>query len=186
MRLGLSHSLVPSSAQGADGSPVLWAGSMASDLLCHFVTHTCQQSLRCVKAVIKTCLEHCGRDQYNISVGLQGQVLGMYCPIKHSSSKGACDLSSKLIAPLRESLHSDRCAQVLRWGYLSVRVLSAVLIYDCLVPCAAEQWRWHALLPQVIQGKKKTIPHCVIAHILSSWNGSFCFVSKPFFFCRQT
>lgn len=76
---------------------------MASDLLCHFVTPTCHQLLHCVQAVIETCSEHGGRDQYNISVGLQGQIFSVYYPIKYSSSKGECDLSGELIAPLRES-----------------------------------------------------------------------------------
>lgn len=36
-----------------------------------------------------------------------------------------------------------------------MRLLSAGVIYNCLVSDAGEQGRWHTLFPQVMQGRKK-------------------------------
>lgn len=107
-RLVLSHPLLSRAAQGPDGSHAVvvacGVGRVHSPVLSH-VTLSPPQLRYCFKAVIKSCSEHCGRDQRNVPVGLQGQSLNMYYPIKYSGSKGAYGLSSKLIAPLCESLH---------------------------------------------------------------------------------
>ena len=110
-RLVLRHSLLPSTAPGPDGSHAVVvaraAGRVHSPVLsCVTLSHP-SQLFSCFKAVIKSCSERCGRDQRNVPVGLQGQSLNMHCPIKYSFSKGVCDLSSKLIEPLGESLHWD-------------------------------------------------------------------------------
>lgn len=84
---------------------VVWGGiccQCSPVSLCH--PHT-PRLLYSFEVVIKSCSEHCGRDQHNVPVGLQGQSLNMYYPLKYRGSTGVGGLSSKLIVPLGESLH---------------------------------------------------------------------------------
>lgn len=125
-RTVLSHCFLPSTPQEPDANHAAVWGRFTvrcfSSVSLSLLTITSPRWLHCVKAVIKSYSEHCGSDQHNAPVGLQGQSLSMRCPIKYSSTKGVSSLSSKLIVPLGQALHWDVRPWVLRRRYSAVRV----------------------------------------------------------------